>query len=41
VRVGSTLLGAQDADILEKVRKQDYDEVKGDAQAIYGADARR
>jgi len=27
--------------ILEKVRKRDYDEVKRDAQAIYGADSRR
>jgi putative transposase len=27
--------------ILEKVRRRDYDEVKGEAQAIYGADGRR
>jgi len=27
--------------ILEKVRKRDYDEVKRGAQAIYGADTRR
>gem|GEM_PF-971062 len=40
-REASALLGAQDGNILEKVRKHDYDAVKAGAQAIYQAESRR